>query len=61
MFAQQREFVPVFIKASTNAWTYAGDYRVARIEEDPATTARHATLAGRNDVSMELHLEGRDS
>jgi hypothetical protein len=57
-FAEQREFVPVFLKRETNAWQHVGDYRVADRCTDVDQVARWEAVSGRpGDISMVLFLE----
>jgi hypothetical protein len=58
VFAQQREFVPVFLKRATHAWQYVGDYRVAECSKDQDQIARWEEVSNRaGDLSMVLYLE----
>ena len=62
VFANQREFVPVFLKRATNAWQYVGDYRVTERSDDPDQIARWGEVADRtDDISMVLFLEAKPS
>src|SRR5690242_17444713 len=40
VFADQRDFVPVFIKRATNAWEHVGRYRVEGSSIDTAEISR---------------------
>jgi hypothetical protein len=60
VFAQQREYVPLFLKENTNQWRYMGMYRVRRITEDRAQIVPYSQQAGRDDVTMILWLEERE-
>lgn len=59
VFARQAEAVPVFLRhdRTTAQWEYVGDYRVTRVERDPARIAHHARIARRSDVPFVLYLE----
>ena len=35
VFATQRDFIPCFVKADTNAWEYVGRFRVRRVAAKP--------------------------
>jgi hypothetical protein len=60
LFAAQGDYVPTFMKFSSNAWEYVGEWRVRRLSEDEAEIAQWEARAGReDDVSMVLHLERR--
>jgi hypothetical protein len=56
VFAGQKEPLPVFIKYGTNEWEYVGNFRVARLSEDPSQIAREQQVTGRDDISMILDL-----
>jgi hypothetical protein len=57
-FAEQREFVPVFLKRETNAWQYVGNYRVTEHCTDTDQIERWGVVAQRaGDISMVLFLE----
>jgi hypothetical protein len=56
-WAGQSSAIPVFLKHGTNDWEYRGDFAVRRSSFDPVEIARHATAAGRNDVTMLVELE----
>jgi hypothetical protein len=58
VFAQQRHFVPVFLKRATNAWQYIGRFRVHQRSVDPAQIERWGAVSGRQgEISMVLYLE----
>jgi len=57
-FAEQRDFVPVFMKRATNAWQYVGRYRVAQSTEEPNEISRWEAVSGRKgDIAIVLYLE----
>jgi len=58
VFAQQREFVPVFLKRATNAWQYVGRFRVQERSVDDEQIERWGVVSGRQgEISMVLYLE----
>ena len=57
IFAQQSSFIPVFLKARTNAWEYVGDFRVRELSERSDVISRYAAESGRDDIAMVLYLE----
>jgi hypothetical protein len=58
VFAEQREFVPVFLKRATNAWKYVGNYRVAERSLDRDQIDRWEAVSNRiGELSMVLFLE----
>ena len=59
VFAQQTEYVPLFVKQNPKEWRYIGMYRVRRVSENQAQIVPHAQQAGRDDVTMILWLEER--
>jgi len=61
VFATQREFIPCFVKADTNAWEYVGRFCVRRVISDVVERKARARAASRppQDLSMVLYLRGR--
>ena len=61
VFATQRDFIPCFVKAATNAWEYVGRFRVRRVISDTVELGARARAASRppKDLSMILYLRGR--
>jgi len=61
VFATQREFIPCFVKADTNAWEYVGRFCVRRVISDVVERRARARAASRppKDLSMVLYLRGR--
>jgi hypothetical protein len=57
VFAEQEEPVPVFVKKRPNEWAYMGNYRCARVVDDPTTIEGFAQKTGRDDITMVLYLE----
>ena len=57
-FATQRDFIPCFVKADTNAWEYVGRFRVRRVISDAVELRARARAASRppEDLSMVLYL-----
>lgn len=47
VLAQQSDAIPVFVKDSSNAWEYLGDYQVERSTTDPDIIETKAREAGR--------------
>ena len=58
VFATQREFIPCFVKADTNAWEYVGRFCVRRVISELRARARAASRPPK-DLSMVLYLRGR--
>jgi hypothetical protein len=57
VFAEQANFVPIFLKRGSNAWEYVGDYRVRRRTDDPQDIEPFTNRTGRSDISQILYLE----
>lgn len=58
VFAEQREFVPVFVKRATNAWQYVGRYRTESSSTDSEEISRWGSVSGRaGEIAMVLYLE----
>jgi hypothetical protein len=61
IFATQRDFIPCFVKADSNAWEYVGRFCVRRVISDAVELRARARAASRppEDLSMVLYLRGR--
>lgn len=57
VFAEQKEYIPLFVKRSPSKWEYLGNFRVKSISDDAKEIARHKTYSGRTDVVLVLYLE----
>jgi hypothetical protein len=61
VFAQQRDFVPVFLKRATNAWQYVGRFRVQERSVDAEQIERWGVVSDRlGEISMVLYLESEE-
>jgi len=57
-FADQKAFVPVFMKRATNAWKYVGKFRVVSSTTDREEIARWEGVSGRaGNIAIVLYLE----
>lgn len=61
VFAEQQEYVPVFIKRFDAAWEYVGNFRVERTIALPSAEYRHVLRTGRRAVPFMLELEQEPS
>lgn len=57
VFAQQMNFIPLFVKRASNRWEYIGNFRAKTVSDDPREIARHKTFSGRDDIVLVLHME----
>lgn len=60
-FAEQKEYVPLFVKRNPSKWEYLGNYQVKSLSEDAKEIARHESYSGRCDVVLVLYLEREGS
>lgn len=54
---QRTDAIPIFVKKQTNAWEFAGYFKVKSHTKDPDVIARQERTAGRNDVYMIIEFE----
>ncbi len=53
---QKNDPVPIFIKRSSNAWEFQGNFKVDRSSAELAVIAEHERASGRNDVQMVIRF-----
>lgn len=57
VFAEQKEYIPLFVKRASSNWEYIGNYRVRSLSDDAKEIARQEYFSGRFDVVLVLNLE----
>lgn len=60
-FAEQEEYIPLFVKRNPSKWEYLGNYRVKSMSDDAKEIARHENYSRRSDVALVLYLERESS
>jgi hypothetical protein len=53
---QKAEAIPVFVKKSSSAWEFQGNFRVENNSVDSVAIAEYQRTSGRNDVQMVVYL-----
>ena len=57
LFARQKQFIPIFVKATDTEWEYCGKYRVETFTSNKAEIAIQGERSERDEIAVVLFLE----
>lgn len=60
LYLEQQQYVPVYVKQSTNNWKYLGHYKADKYSQDPAIIEKHRKNRSYDEVDGILFLSSKD-